>query len=382
MSNKLSHSSINKYNNCARSYKYRYIDRIVSRYKSGALYFGTALDAALNELLDPNKQEKNPEAVFEQFWNKQEDNTHKEIELKENEDITYAKSDFDSDLLTKKDWAALYSKAKEYDLEGSPITIRKAILDKKGTVGWENLESKERKFFNLTNWLCLRNKGLLMIKTYREEIMPRFKKVLSIQKYVELKNTDEDVVRGYVDLVVEWEDGSVVLIDNKTSSMEYERDSVLKSPQLALYKMILNEWANDPNHEWNYKIEKAAFLVLRKAIKKNISKICKSCGFEAEPSSTHKTCHNTIDNKRCGGEWDRTAELKVDYQIIIDKVPDHVQDLVLENVNDVNTSIKNNVFPRNFNSCEGKFGRCEYYDLCWFNNKKDVLSIKEKKDGK
>lgn len=380
MKTKLSHSAINKYNTCARSYKYRYIDRVVSRYKSGALYFGTALDNAINNLLDPKLIERNPEQVFLDNWEKQENNEYQIVELKENEEVTYAESDFDLDLLEKSDWAQLYKRAKELDLGDNPLVIRKEISKKKSSKGWTNLESNERKFYNLMNWFCMRQKGLMMIDAYKKKVLPNIKEVLSIQQYVELKNTDEDAVRGYVDLVVKWKDDSIVLFDNKTSAREYEADSVVNSSQLALYKTILNEFEQDPNNEWKHKIDLCGYIVLRKNIKKDITKICKTCSFKAEGGSTHKTCHNEIDGSRCGGEWNRSVFFDVEIQVIIDSVPARLQDIVLENINDVNGAIKSGLFPRNLNSCKGKFGLCEYYSLCHNNTDKDLVKLKDREE--
>lgn len=373
MNNKLSHSAMNKYQDCAKAFEYRYQKRIVSKYKSGALYFGTALDDALNELLE-NGPEKAHE-FFDKKWFAQPDNEYNVVKLEENEDVLYSASDFDKDLLQKSDWAKLYKKAEELGLGNSPIDIIKGIVKEKSEKGWANLGSKQRRYYNFANWLCLSRKGHLMLDAYVKKILPNIKNVLSVQKYVKIPNSQGDIVRGYIDAVVEWKDGSIVLLDNKTSSIEYEADSVLKSPQLTLYKMILDR---DP--EWNTPIDKCGYAVLRKGIKKDITKKCKSCKYVAEKGSRHKTCNNEIDKKRCGGEWDRSVKLDVDVQIIIDKIPDIVQNMVVENMTMINSSIKTGIFPRNFNACKKPWGLCEYYNKCWHNKEDDLISLGEKSE--
>jgi len=378
--NKLSHSAITKYATCPRSYRYRYVDRIVSRYKSAALYFGSALDEAINSML-MNKPE-DPANVFIKNWEQQKDNNYQIVSLKENEDITYAAADFDSDLLDKKDWATLYQKVEEYELDGTPIDARKTILNRKAEIGWSNLTSNERKYFNLTNWLCLRQKGLLMLEGYKTKIAPILKEVLTVQKHVQLVNESGDIIQGYIDLVARLEDGKVYVLDNKTSAREYEENSVVTSPQLGLYKVILNEWAADPNNDWKHHIDGAGFLVMRKGIKKDIKKQCKSCGYIADDGAKHKTCNNEINGVRCNGSWDRQVKFDTEVQIILDVVPDNVLDLVVENVNDINAAIKTNIFPRNLGSCKTGYGFCEYYGKCWANSDKDLIQLQEKKDVK
>lgn len=369
--NKLSHSAMNKYQDCAKAFEYRYQKRIVSKYKSGALYFGSALDDALNVVLEDGP-EKGKE-TFDKKWFAQPDNEYNVVKLQENEQITYSASDFDKDLLQKSDWAKLYAKITELDLSGDPIGLFKDIAKEKSEKGWGNLKSEQRRYYNFANWLSLSRKGHLMLDEYIKNILPNIDEVLAVQKYVKITNPDGDIVRGYIDLVARWKDGSVVLIDNKTSSIEYEHDSVLKSPQLTLYKMILDR---DP--EWEHTIEKCAYIVLRKGIKKDIKKICKSCGHIAEKGSRHKTCNNEVDSKRCEGEWDRQVKLSVDTQIIIDKIPEQVQDMVVENMTLINNSIKSGLFPRNFNACKKPWGLCEYYDKCWKNKDDNLIQLGER----
>jgi len=375
MNNKLSHSAMNKYQDCAKSYEYRYIKRIVSKYKSGALYFGSALDDALNELLENGPE--NAHDVFDKKWYAQPDNEYQVITLQDNEEILYSATDFDKDLLQKSDWAKLYQMAEQLELPKDPAGNVKNIAVSKKEKGWPNLSSKERKFYNYANWLSMSRKGHLMLDAYVEKVLPKIKRTISVQKYVKIKNSTDDLVRGYIDAVVEWEDGSVVLIDNKTSSIEYTKESVKNSPQLSLYKMILDR---DP--EWTQPIDKCGYVVLRKGIKKDITKVCGSCGYTAEKGSRHKTCNNEVDGTRCGGEWDRSVKFDVDVQIIIDKIPEIMQNMVVSNMTAINESIKTNIFPRNFNACKKPWGLCEYYSKCWHNKMDDLIELGDRDERK
>lgn len=370
MKNKLSHSALNKYQDCAKAYEFRYVKRIVSKYKSGALYFGSAIDEALNDILNGKTREESKKS-FDKWWSSQPDNENKWTQLKTNPDIVYSASDYDSDFMQKSDWAEAFGFLN--DDSKTPWDEYNRIKKEKKEKGWPNVDIEDRKFYNLLNWLALRRKGHLMIDTYVENIMPNIKEVLAVQKYVRLDNEDGDYVRGYVDAVVRWKDDSVICLDNKTSSIEYEPDSVVKSPQLTLYKVILDNESEDKNSEWNHYIDKCGYAVLRKQPEKNITKTCQKCGHEADKGSRHKTCNNELDGKRCNGPWDRQVDIKINYQIIIDKIPDNVIDMVLDNVNVVNHSIKLEVFPRNFNACKKPWGLCEYYSKCWLNKEDDLI---------
>lgn len=376
MSNKLSHSSLSKFQTCPKAYYYRYIRKLYSKYKSAALFFGSALDEAVNDLLDPNKEVSRDEAVeiFYKNWEIGKDSSGEEIELKHNETITYSASDFDSDLLQKDDYRKLFKFLEENNMVDDIFGELDRIKKLKSEKGWDNLESIDRQFYNYANWLSMRNKGVLLLDGYIEQILPHIDEVIEVQKYVTLENDSGDIIRGYIDLIAKWEDGSICVLDNKTSGIEYAVDSVIKSPQLSTYMMILNDKALDPDDEWEHKVEKAGYLVLRKNLIKDIKKVCKQCGHKAKKGARHKTCDNEIDGVRCGGPWDRSVTFKVDTQIIIDPINDHVQDLVLQNINDINNAIKNELFIRNFNSCMQPWGKCEYYDKCWFNNEEQLIT--------
>lgn len=385
---KLSHSSMNKFSQCPRSYQYRYVDRIVSKYKSGALYFGSALDAALNELLT-SRDLGAAKFVLDENWNEQPDNTYLKVQLSQNETIVYAKADFDADLLEKSDWAKLYATLKEMNIQDStPMGAKFRILDEKHNKGWENLKVNDQKFYNYMNWLCLRRKGHFMLDAYYNKILPKIKEVLVIQKNVSLVAEDGDEIQGFVDLLAIWEDGTKIVFDNKTSAMEYEADSVRSSPQLALYKMLIES-------EGEHNPEKAGFLVLRKNLKKDITKVCKTCGFKAEEGSSHKTCYHEVETQvektnkkgevsistktvRCNGEWDKTVKFDAEVQIIIDNVSEAMQNMVLENVNDINTCVRNNVYPRNLSGCETNFGKCDYFQKCHFGKESNLIKLEEK----
>jgi PD-(D/E)XK nuclease superfamily len=371
MQTTLSHSQLSRFQMCSHSYKLHYIDRIRPKVTHAALLFGSAMDAALNIILtEPNAGNKSEEE-FEKTFTTSKINDE-EVYLPTNISLVYSNSDFDGDLLTEEDYKFITK-----TIESSQLTqytdyleVYKQLGSRKKESGFDSLTDKEKSFFNLMNWTCLRQKGFLMLQAYRKKVLPRIHKVYAVQKKVSLSNNVGDSIVGYVDLIAELkgEEGVAVILDNKTSSMEYEADSVLTSPQLSLYTHIL---------EKEYSTRKAGYIVLRKQIIKNRKKICKSCGFDGS-GGRHTTCNNTIGGKRCGGEWVETISPEVAIQFIVDEIPEATEALVMENVDGINDAIKAKSFTRNLNSCSNWYGgKCAYFNLCYRNNMQGLEYIKK-----
>jgi hypothetical protein len=349
-SKRLSHSAVGKYQLCPKSYDFHYNQKLRPTTTSGALLFGSALDSAVNKLLD-GKGLDEAFAVFEKSWAFGRIGSKVQA-LKENEGIVYAQSDLDLELLTAEDMAEL----------GDNVAERvKEVLDLKKQRGWENLYPETKQWYNRANWLSMRRKGHLMLAAYSEKVIPHFKKVLAFQKVIKLGNDEGDSITGYIDLIAELNDGRVVIFDNKTSASEYEADSVLRSAQLALYMHAVYP---------EFKTRWAGYIVMRKGIIKNRSKICSQCGYEAEKGARHKSCTAEIKGKRCGGEWVETIAPEVDINIIIDEIPERTENLVLDNFADIAHLIDAGVFPRNLNNCDNVFGQpCPYKRYCWYGDK-------------
>lgn len=382
--NRLSHSAINKFLDCPHAYQNRYINKIVSKYKSGALYFGSAMDEALNYMLENfgNYDLDSVYNVFLKHWKSQKNNLDKFINLKTEEDITYSASDFDSDLLEKSDYKEIFEFINVNKMDTDIFENYKRIKTTKSEIGWNNLQTIDRKFYNLLNWLSLKRKAWYMIQAYERDIIPEIKRVIAVQKYIKLENQENDKIIGYVDAVVELKTGKVVVLDNKTSSIQYGQGAVKTSPQLSIYMIILNNWAADKDHEWKDYIDLAMYAVLKKQMSKDIKKECTKCGAKLDSKSRVKTCDKINNGKRCHGEIKRIVTASCETEIVTDDIPEDTQDMILENINLVNTAIKSNVFPRNFNACEKPWGKCEYYDKCWFNNEDNLITKPSKKDKK
>ena len=278
---RLSHSAIEKYESCGYKYYLHYVLKYRSNKNSSALLFGNALDVALNEMLDGKDTYHD---VFSSEWNNYS-----------GLDIEYYASDLNDSLLTEEE----------------------AILS-----------LPERQFASLGH------KGHLLLDAYLRDVMPRIKKVLDIQGEMNLTGYDddgnptEDSITGKLDLIamIEDNDGNVVhaLLDNKTTSEPYPKNSVQKKDQLALYACAYPD------------IKTFGYLTMNK---KNF-----------------KT------------------------QVILDSISDEKKDTVLTKFITALDNIKNNIFPKNKKSCYAFGRRCEYYSHCHYGNfSKDIYQKTEEK---
>lgn len=239
------------------------------------------------------------------------------------------------------------------------------ISRKKSEVGFKNLSDIDKEYYNSICWYSLKAKGLLMIKAFREKIQPKIKKVLALEKEIKLTNPEGDVITGYADLICEWEDGSVIVFDFKTSTKNYEETSVLTSPQLSLYVFSLSE---------EYNTRKAGYIVFNKRVMKNKIKICANCGHNGTGSRA-RTCDETIAGDRCKGEWLEKINPEIYTQIIIDEIPQQTENIVIENIEFINNQIKNGVFTRNLQSCVKPWGKCPYFNLCYKNDSSELIKV-------
>lgn len=372
---KLSNSSLNRYLQCPRSYKYHYKEKLVSKFKGSALFFGGAVDLALNELLEKKGIDKAKE-VFISSWETGYDNSNKLIVVKDYPYITYSDSDFDFDMLTKADLSEIqdYRVTHQINAPDSVFDLIKFIKENKKADTFKQLDPMILSYYNLINWLCLKNKGLLMLEAYNNQILPEFKEVLAIQVQAKLDSNCGDTVEGIVDLVVKLKDDTIALIDNKTSSVDYGPDSVRTSQQLTLYKLVLNNM--NENGLFPHKIDKCGYAVIKKRPTKIVNKVCKLCGHKA--TGSHKTCNNIINDKRCGGEWDGEINYVFETQFLLDDITEKQEDLVLETINEVNKAITHEIFTPNLNNCIGVFGKCVYYNKCHNSDETEYFKIEEK----
>lgn len=314
MKNKLSHSSVALYQSCSYCYYLKYIERIRPVKQKSALLFGAALDNSFNTLL-LEKDLKKARMQFIDTWTKL---VHVDME--------YRKKEVDEELINHYEYPGI---------------------------------SKN------PPWETLYRKGLLFIDAYAEKVLPHIKEVVTVQERFSFKNAEEDEIYGTVDLIVRWEDGRLLLLDNKTSSFRYSAEDARNSSQLSLYHYVISE---------KYPIDGIGYIVLNKNINKNRLKTCKKCGNITD--TRHETCNAMIDGKRCHGEFHITINPTVDVEFIIDQIDPDVQEQVIQMFDEANNGIAEGKFATEHTQPFGKFGPCEYFK--WYEGNPDFYR-KEKK---
>jgi PD-(D/E)XK nuclease superfamily len=380
MATKISHSSISTYLSCPKSYQHKYKNKIYPKYQGSALFFGSAIDEALNDVLANHKKVSDEELIqigikkFNEKWEQKEDRNFGLIDLPKYEYVLYSRYDFDGDILEKEDWREVYA---SYPDATQKLSL---IQDKLKSLDFQDLESEDKMFYNYLNWLSLRRKGHYLIEAYVTQLMPNIEEVIEVQKNLEIEDEHSNKITGIADFVCKLKAGEygritlmepeVVIPDNKTSSMDYDEDSVATSQQLSQYRTILNNQG--------YNITKGAYFVMKKKLNKNVTKTCKSCGHVA--TGSHKTCDNVINGTRCNGAWDKVTKVSVDTQLVVDTIPAEFSSLVMENADDIIKAIESDIFPRNLNACKGMYGSpCPYFGLC---HKNDMTNLVQGKDNK
>lgn len=326
MSNRLSHSQINRYLTCQESYRLHYKEHYRPLEVSSALIFGSALGKAFEYILNPESNQvpnlATPTEVFDYHFLYQNINDVL-TNVKEYEHVAYSKYDMDKDL---------------------------------GDTPYESL----------------RVKGHLMIHTFINDFLPLVEKVWSTEEKVELANEEGDSSIGYADAVLSIKGyDKPIIIDFKSAARAYEEDSAKHSVQLSQYLHVLSSKYENTRY--------VGYVVFLKNISKNRTKVCSKCSFDGS-GSKFKTCNNEIDGKRCNSEWDEVLKPKAEMQIIIDQIPETFEYFVVDNIAAVNDSIKTGIYVKNINSCrDNGFGRsCEFIDLCWNGKTEGLTKVQEK----
>lgn len=253
--------------------------------------------------------------------------------------ISYHSNDFDSELLIQLD--------NELILKD---TVYASVSDLV-KVGVE----KERIAY--ANWVSMYRKGIMLVKKFIEWVDENVESVLEAQTEIELEDADGNQVTGKADFVIKLHGyDNPVLVDLKTTARFYERNSVKESEQLALYYLYFKN-TKYPD------MERAAFLVLNKTIKKNRTKTCRKCG--TVTTGREKTCAVGTGKNRCHGEFDEVIDPQVNLQYIHDEISQEFIDQTVEKFNLTKDAIASGVFEKNLFGCDKYYGReCPYKQYC------------------
>ena len=295
-------------------------------------------------------------SMFNETWEKQEINGVVQ-NLSECKEIEFHSNDFDPELLNESD--------NKYILEG---TVYDSVSDLVK-------DGKEKERIIYSNWISLYRKGILMLDAFIKWTDENVEECLGAQVPIELEDEDGNQVTGLADFIVKIKGYSKpLLIDLKTAARPYTRDSVKESEQLALYYFYLKN-TKYPD------MERAAYLVLNKNIKKNRTKTCKICG--TVTTGREKTCASGTKKNRCNGDFfvDIYPECVVQY--IHDEISEDFINQTVDKFNIFVDNLKIGNFEENWEGCENYYGRkCPYYEYCRNGSMEGLCQkVKEKNNG-
>jgi hypothetical protein len=345
MTIRLSHSARQKYEHCARLYRLHYLDKVRPLGSTSALLFGSAIDKACENYMIEKNALKARE-MFKQTWRDlqdgfiEEDGTTTAIE--------YHNNDFDHELLLQSD--------NQLILDGAPfVSVKDLVEVLKDPELITSYEEKARLAY--AQWVSMYRKGIMLVNKFIEWVDENVEEMLEAQTEIELEDEDGNKVTGKADFVIKIHGyDNPILVDLKTTARFYERGSVKESEQLALYYLYFKN-TKYPT------MERAAFLVLNKMIKKNRTKTCKKCG--TVTTGREKTCAVGTAKNRCHGEFDEVIDPQVNLQYIHDEIPQEFIDATIQKFNLTKEAIQAGNFEKNLEGCHKYYGReCPYKKYC------------------
>jgi hypothetical protein len=329
--NKLSYSSVEKYLLCAKAWYLYYKCNLRECQVGSALFFGTSIDAGVNQLLSNKQNNTKIDAKIDYLKLIQKQKINEvETNLSKTSLIKYSNTDFDVNIISKEDTEMLQDTVSQDNLDNYHQDLIQLKREKR-------LTGEALKHFNLMSYTSLKQKGLMMIEEYEKSVLPTIEEVLDIQKFFSIKNTDGDEFLGFIDYIARLKDHKgIVIMDNKTSASAYKPTQAFESKQLMSYVGALRElnYTNEPIS--------VGFNVMNKVIRKK-------------------------------------KEPRVLIQTIVDKVNEDLIESVFEDYDRVNNAIHNGEFESSHPTCsKNNYGsQC----LCQLPREQlvDISSLKEKK---
>lgn len=333
----ISHSAVEKYNQCSEAYRLHYIEKIRSITTNSSFVWGSAIDEGLNELLktkmEPPELLARPMTAFLSKWQKAEINGQLQ-DLKFCTLIEYSKKDLDLNLFTEKEYDLIKAEYPNDDPKLFALEIEAARL-KFPWWSYDTMEENTKIAYNYLCWLSLAKKAEYILTAYKNEVLPRIKRVISIQEEVALENDEGDTVKGFIDFMAEMDDGNVYILDNKTTSdfKYYKEGCVKESNQLSMYTFAKN-------------MPKAGYIAILKDIK--------------------------ADGRKKGSL--PTVKIK----IRLDDIDLKHQTDTLQKFNITNRKIKAGEFKKlpEESMCMFYGKKCPYFSYCWKNSMEGLITKK------
>jgi hypothetical protein len=285
---RLSNSALDQYARCPKSYYFRYIENLKADVTNSPLLYGIAIDGALNYILEciKDKKEYSLDEAKRLFVESMKSWSHQNR-------LSFFKSEVPEEL------------GKDYDEESSDV--QEAV------------------------WDLIVQRGLSSIEVYCKEIVPQIDEIISIQEKKVITNAEGHQLVFVLDFIAKMKDGRTVLMDNKTASARYSKNSVKDSQQLSIY---LEQYPE---------IRYAGYAVLIK---------------------------------------NPAKERGVTYQLIIDEIPEATTEESYKKLDDTLNKIAAGEFPCNLKGCNA-FGKpCEFLLKCKYGDDTGLIPAYTKKIDK
>lgn len=332
--------------------------------------FGSAVECGITSALIDRDRQKMLEA-FERNWKAERaDDPEKSKPIFDNWTIEYSAKDLDIDLLDDEtvrmdQWVTELFNDVTLTWKAKIFEIFVKIKDKK------KLSDEEDKFYKRLAWLSMKKKGEFMLNSFFDGKLKDIKGLATIdgkpaaQLRIDIPSDDGDNIVGYVDYVVEMNDGTIVVLDCKTAASAYDQHKLDTSEQLKTYAAALASNFDE--------VPQIGYLVLVKDLV--TEKSCTNCGAIRENSKL-KNC------VACGeGKYEK-ASYSAEIQLMRREIYEDEMDDQLEDYSQVADAIRNKIRYKNPENCFSFGRRCEFYEYCHKGKALDKLTtVEPKKKG-
>lgn len=332
--------------------------------------FGSAVECGITSALEERDRDKML-AAFERNWKAEKaDDPEKSKPIFDNWEIEYSSKDLDMDLLEGEDvrldqWVTELFNDVTQTWKPALFGIFAKMKDKKA------LTESEDKFYKRAAWLSMKKKGEYMLNSFFDSKLKEIKGLATIdgkpaaQLRIDIPSPDGDNIVGYVDYVVEMNDGKIVILDCKTAASAYDEHKLVTSEQLKTYAAALAHHFDE--------VPEIGYLVLVKKL--NTDKSCNSCGALRENSKL-KNC------VACGEGKYESASFSGEVQLMRREIHEDEMDDQLEDYSQVADAVRNKIRYKNPENCFSFGRRCEFYDHCHKGKALEKLTtVEPKKKG-
>ncbi len=278
--------------------------------------------------------------------------------------IQFSASDIDTGLFIKEDVEKIDGWLHELDLDFTLgydevlENIQKTMKDR------QEVRVKDQIFHNRVAHLCCEIRGMYMLKSFAEKLLPKLQLVkvnneYLAQKEITIENDVGDKITGFVDYVIKHEDyAEPIIADLKTAAYPYPRHALVSSEQLRTYVASLGQQLGT---------NRAGYIVLLKKIQ--TVQRCEKC--RSAKKGKQSKCN-------CGGAFS-IKDLDSEVQFVtIEYKTEELEDL-LQDYEQVATAVKNNIVYKNPGNCQQWGRQCEFYEYCWEKKKlSEIETLQEK----